>query len=448
MTEPNHDVKAERGVLGSMLRDTMSIADIAPLVRAEDFWMDAHQRLYRQMLHLWERGKPVDLVTLADAMRTELEDIGGYVYLAELWDVVPTAAHGTYYARIVREQSILRSLQCAGAKIQDLAAHPNAPADEILEWAEKQVFDIASIGLKGSTIDLEQSVNACLDRLDRLHEKEFNSGILTGFIDLDKLTCGLQDGEMSILAARPSVGKTALALNIALNVIREGVPVFFASAEMGHLELSNRLLSAEARIDSYKIRGGYLDAEAREKLAGAVSRLRTMPLHIDDTPGQTVLRIAANTRRLQMRKGIKLVIVDYLQLLTPDDRRVSREQQIAGMSARLKNLARECKLPVLVLAQLNREVEHRSGRPRLADLRDSGSIEQDADTVLMLNRPADEHVVEVLVEKQRNGPTGEVTLLFLKQYCRFENYAVSYFAESRSSGNEYAEKASEHWTER
>ena len=453
--------EAERGVLGSMLRDNYSIPDIVPLVQAEDFYHDAHQKIYRVAVNLWEKGKPADTVTIADELHKagHVEDIGGYGYLNELWDAIPTAAHGVHYAGIVREHSVFRRLVAAGNEIMLDAGNPAGPADESLERAERLVFEIASLGLAGSSVQLEDCVSLALDRFDRRQHGETADGVLTGFVDLDRVTCGFQNGELTILAARPSTGKTALALGIARNIVEAGEPVLFVSLEMGRADLAERLLACQGRIDSYRIRHGYLNEEERGKLADAVKALRSLPLHIDDNPHQTVLRIAANARRLQMRKGIKLVVVDYLQLITPDDRKVNREQQIANISARLKHLARECKIPVLALAQLNREVEHRRGeRPRLSDLRDSGSLEQDADTVMLMHRPEmNEGVVEVIIAKQRNGPIGDVSLMFMKQFMRFENFAVADtfssepFAYSRNghSGNGHANGAeAPHWMDR
>lgn len=426
----NHELKlAEQSVLGSMLRDNAVIADVVQAVRREDFYADAHQRLFAAVVALWERGHPVDSVTLADELKRghQIEDVGGYAYLGELWDAAPSAASVMYYAGIVREQSLFRGLGRAAAKIQEEVQRPTGTAEQALELAEREVFALAELGIHGASRPLAEGVNQALDRLDARKSRSATDGaVLTGFLDLDDLMCGLQPGELILLAARPSTGKTALALGIARNVALRGEAVFFASLEQPHADLAERLLCCEASVDGFRLRKGFTDAVEDTRLRNATATLRGLPLEVDDASRQSVLRIAAHVRRLKHRRDLRLVVVDYLQLLDPEDRKAPRHEQVAGVSRRLKGLARESNLPVLCLCQLNREVEHRRGeRPRLADLRDTGELEQNADSVLLLHRPEEStNVIEVILAKQRNGPTGDVQLTFLKQFMRFENFAV------------------------
>jgi replicative DNA helicase len=433
---PPHSKEAEQCVLGSMLRDNSVIGDVVNIVREENFYLDAHQKIYKAIAGEYDRGHPVDLVILADLLEKQkcIEDVGGYPYLPTLWDAAPTAANAEQYARIVREKALIRSLIHSSTEILRDAYDQALPAEELLEGAERKILDIAEMGITGQTFTLDQAVKEAWDRIDTRQQRDqlSISGLPTGFVDLDNITAGLQNSELVILAARPSVGKTALALSLTRHVVvEERLPVFFVSLEQSRIELAERLLCGQSRVDSHKLRKGHLSSEDIEKLIEAGGVLREAPLYIDDTPGQGMLRIAANARRLKARKGIKLVVIDYLQLIEPDNRRDSRQEQVANISRRLKFLARELQIPVLSLAQVNRSSEDRQDhKPRLADLRESGSIEQDADTVMLLHRPElyepGQHpgVVELIVAKQRNGPTGEIMLTFIKQFMRFENFAV------------------------
>ena len=432
---PPQSREAERCVLGSMLRDNGVIGDVLQIIRAENFYLDAHQKVFQAIISLYDRGHPVDLVMLAEVLRDQktLDDIGGYPYLAELWDVAPTAANAEYYARIVRDKAIVRSLIHAGTEILRDSYDQAMPADELLEGAERKILDIAEMGVTGQTVTLQDAIKEAYDRIDSRAERGHQSisGLATGYIDLDDKTAGLQNSELIILAARPSVGKTAMALNLVRFIaVEENHPVFFVSLEQSRIELAERLLCCQARVDSHKLRKGHLSADDMDKLLKAGDILSRAKLYIDDTPAQGMLRIAANARRLKVRHQIRLVVVDYLQLIDPDNRRDSRQEQVASISRRLKFLARELQIPVVSLAQVNRSSEDRQDhKPRLADLRESGSIEQDADTVMLLHRPEmyepgqHEGTVEVIIAKQRNGPTGEVTLTYLKQFMRFESFA-------------------------
>jgi replicative DNA helicase len=432
---PPYSREAERSALGSMLRDNDVIDDVVQIVRDEHFYTDAHQKIFRGIVALHDKHNPADLVTLAEWLKEQqcIEDIGGYAYIAELWDAAPTAANAEYYARIVRDKGLVRQLIHTSTEILRDAYEQACPADEMLGQAERKVFEIAQLGVVGHHVTLHEALNEAFKRLDsRTSNDRPISGLPSGYLDLDELTAGFQNSELIIVAARPSVGKTSIALNFVRNmVVDHQVPVLFVSLEQSRIELAERLLCCHARVDSHKLRQGHLNAEAIQLLFQAGDELSKAPLYIDDTPGQGMLRIAANARRL-MRKGLKAVVIDYLQLIEPDNRRDSRQEQVANISRRLKFLARELQIPVIALAQVNRSSEERQDhRPRLADLRESGSIEQDADTVLMLHRPEmhepgqHEGVIEVIVAKQRNGPTGEVTLTFLKQFMRFENFAVA-----------------------
>jgi replicative DNA helicase len=432
---PPQSRDAERSVLGSMLRDNGVIGDVIQLVRDESFYLDAHQRIYQAIRTIYDRGHPVDLVMLAEYLKEQkqIEDIGGYAYLAELWDAAPTAANAEYYAHIVRDKSVVRNLIHASTEILRDSYDQAMPADDLLEGAERKILDIAQRGMTGQTYTLEQALKEAYDRIDNRHQHDQMSisGLPTGFHDLDNITAGLQNSELVIIAARPSVGKTAFALNLIRHVVvEEGHPAFFVSLEQSRIELAERLLCCQARVDSHKLRKGHLGSEDMQKLIEAGGVLGKAKLLIDDTPGQGLLRIAANARRLKLRHHIKLVVIDYLQLIEPDNRRDSRQEQVAQMSRRLKFLARELQIPVVSLAQVNRSSEDRQDhRPRLSDLRESGAIEQDADTVLLLHRPElyepgqHEGILEIMIAKQRNGPTGEVTLAFLKQFMRFEDFA-------------------------
>ncbi len=419
-----------------MLRDNQVTSDIVQIIRQENFYFDAHQKIFQAMVDLYDTNQPIDLVILAEKLKQQgmIDDVGGYAYLGELWEAAPTAANGEYYARIVREKGIVRSLIHTSTEILRDAYDQVQPADELLARAEREVLEIAEKGVTGTTATLQQAINEAYARLDarKLGGHSDVSGIATGFVDLDHLTAGLQNNELIILAARPSVGKTAMALNIIRHVIvEEKIPVFFVSLEQARIELAERLLVCQARVDSHKLRKGTLNGEEGQRLVEAGSLFHKAKLFIDDTPSQGMLRISANSRRLKLREDIRLVVIDYLQLIDPENRRDPRQEQVAQISRRLKFLARELVIPVIALAQVNRTSEDRQDhRPRLSDLRESGSIEQDADTVLMLHRPGksdggvEDNTIEVNVAKQRNGPTGEITLSYLKQFMRYENFAV------------------------
>jgi replicative DNA helicase len=438
---PPHSIEAERCVLGSMLRDARIIPDVQLILRPEhtdeNFYSDAHRRIYRAINKLHLSATSVDLVILSNELHAtgEIKDVGGYQYLAQIYDETPTAANATYYAQIVRDKAITRYLIYTGTDIARDAADQVAPATELLEAAERKIMSIAEWGVAGETISLEEAIHEAYDRMEARAKREGLgevSGLPSGYVDLDNITAGLQDSELIIIAARPSVGKTAITLNIMRNVaVDYGQPVFYASLEQSRIELAERLLCCEARVDGQKLRKGLLSTEEHRAINDAGARLSKAKIFIDDSPGQNMIRIAANARRLKLKHQIKLIVVDYLQLVEPDNRKDSRQEQVAAISRRMKFLAKELKIPVIACAQLNRGVENRTeAEPRLSDLRESGSIEQDADTVMLLHRPKDpqtgldaEGVLEVIIAKQRNGPVGKITLTHIKQHMRFANYA-------------------------
>lgn len=433
---PPHNRDAERSVLGSILRDNTAFNDIAQFIKSDNFYFDSHQKIFQAIADIYNSGHPIDLVILAERLKQNkhLEDIGGYSYLGELWDAAPTAANAEYYAKIVRDKAITRNLIHASTEILRDAYDQVMPADELLGSAERKVLDIAEKGVTGTTSTLVDALKDAYIRLDqRMQRTDPNaiSGLSTGFVDLDSITAGLQNSELIILAARPSVGKTAFSLNIVRHVVvEEQQPAFFVSLEQSKIELAERMLACQSKVDAQKLRKGLLNSEDISKIHQAGDVLRSAKLFIDDTPAQGMLRICANARRLKLRNDIRLIVIDYLQLIEPENRRDPRQEQVAQISRKLKFLARELNIPVIALAQVNRASEDRQDhRPRLADLRESGSIEQDADTCFMLHRPGkfdggiEDNIIEVIVAKQRNGPTGEVTLSYIKQFMRYENYA-------------------------
>lgn len=439
---PPHSVDAERCVIGSMLRDNGVIGDVNIILKPEhsdeNFYNDANRRIFKLVSKLYNDGKAVDLVILGNALHEsgEIQDVGGYEYLARIYDETPTAANATYYAQIVRDKAIIRGLIHSGTEIVRDAYDQVSPAVELLEGAERKILQIAEWGVAGETISIKDAIHEAYDRMEARESREGGldhvSGLPSGYLDLDNITAGLQDSELIIVAARPSVGKTAITLNIMRNVaVDYGFPVFFASLEQSRIELAERLLCCEAKVDGQKLRKGHLSTDEHKKIIEAGTRLAEAKIYLDDAPGQNMIRIAANARRLKLKHDIRMVVVDYLQLVEPDNRKDSRQEQVATISRKMKFLAKELRIPVIACAQLNRGVENRlEAEPRLADLRESGSIEQDADTVMLLHRPKDpttgldaDGVLEIIIAKQRNGPTGKITLAHIKHHMRFANYA-------------------------
>jgi replicative DNA helicase len=431
---PPHNRDAERALLACMLRDNLMIPEILLLIRAEEFYGFGHQKIFTAIAHLANEGKAADVVTVAQELaRSKLMDeIGGPGYLADLWDASPSAANYRQYATLIRDAAARRALIHAADEISQMAYDGGQPASEILDASERAVLEISDANVTTDTVDLQTALNESYVRLDARADRERGGqrhGVPTGMIDLDALLCGFQRGELVILAARPSLGKTAAGLGFAAHAaIDEGIPSLFVSLEQSRSELADRLLCAYARVDSFKMRRGSMSVEEQTRLMEAGAAMAKAPLWLDDGPVQNMLRISANARRMKARKGIEVVFIDYLQLIDPENTRANRQEQVSGISRRLKGLARELQIPVVAMAQLNRGVEDRSSnRPKLSDLRESGAIEQDADTVLMLHRveeQADMNKIEVIVNKQRNGPCGHVELWYVKRYMKFENAAI------------------------
>jgi replicative DNA helicase len=436
---PPQNIEAEQSVLGAILLDNDAINHAIEILTAEDFYRESHREIFRAMLALSERNQPVDAITLTDALRTGgvLEAVGGVGYIAELAACVPTAAHAGHYARIVREKALLRSLASISTEIASGAYDSPPNVDEYLDESEHKIFAISERRIRQSFHSMPELTRESIRLLERLYErKELVTGVPTGFLDLDRLTAGLQAADLVVIAARPSMGKTALALNIAAHAATECEPrvgVALFSLEMSKEQLVLRMLCAEGRVDSSKARAGYLGERDFPKLAQAAARLSEAPIFIDDSSDTSPIVLKAKCRRLMRERNanLGLIIIDYLQLMRSARPGESREKEIAEISRSLKALAKELKVPVVALSQLNRQVETRPDRrPLLADLRESGAIEQDADVIAFIYRDEMYHrdskepgVAEVIIAKQRNGPTGTAKLTYLTQFTRFENYA-------------------------
>jgi len=433
---PPQNLEAERWLLGGILLDNEVLHEIAQFLTADDFYRDAHQVIYRAISELYSAGKGVDAVTLADELtrRDQFQQIGGDEMLLEIANSVPHAANARYHAELVRQKSISRQLIQSATEIIREGYSNLFTAQQLLESAEQKIFTIAEDQTRGETHELKEILEKAMHLIEkRAVEKHPVTGVGSGFLDLDDLTNGFHADQLIIIAARPSMGKTALALNICeFATLSQNVPVLMVSLEMGDLEVTERLLWSRSRVDSHKLRKGYgLDHRELSKLGKAYVELEKAAFFIDSTPARNMLQITASARRLKLRKGLGLIVVDYIQLVDAEESRDSRQEQIARISRRLKTLARELHVPVIALSQLNRAVESREDRrPRMADLRESGAIEQDADIVLLLHRPDYYDVndqpglAEVIVAKNRNGPTGSVKLTFIKNLTRFENLST------------------------
>jgi replicative DNA helicase len=440
---PPQSLEAEQATLGSMLMEREAIARVVDLLEQDDFYSPQHQMLYRAMLDLFNDSEPVDLVTLQARLqnRGQLEQAGGTSYLLSLQEAAPTAAAVQHYARIVREKATLRGLLRAAGEIQHLV---QSLADEEVEVtvdrAEQEIFKVADRTITQAFTPIRDLLSETYDRIDEMQETHRpGTGLSTGYDDLDSLTSGLQASDLIVIAARPSMGKTALAVNIASHIAKtQNKTVALFSLEMAKEQLALRLLCSEARVNQQNVRQGYLERGDMDRIAIAASELYKAPMYLDDTPTMTVLQIRGKARRLRAERGLDLIIVDYLQLVSGYGRFENRNQEISQVARALKALARELRVPVVALSQLSRAVEARGHprRPLLSDLRESGSIEQEADVVAFIYRPAyygdqelraagyldsDRNVSEILVAKQRNGPTGTVRLSWLDEYVRFEN---------------------------
>jgi replicative DNA helicase len=446
---PPQSIEAEQSVLGALLIDRDAVIEVAEILRPEDFYRGAHGEVYGAVLDLYERREPVDIVTVSEVLerRGALESVGGAAYLTGLINLTPTAVNATYYARIVERKSVLRNLIGAAGRIASIGYEEATDVAESIDRAESELFSVSQRRVSSGFSPLRQLLHSAYDRLDYLHQHRGEiSGVPTGFKDLDALTTGLQKSDLVIIAARPSIGKTSLALNFAEHAaVMRGRTVGIFSLEMSKEQLVLRLLSSRAGIDSQRLRTGFLEEMDFTRLAPAMNELAEAPMFIDDTPNISTMELRTKARRLQAESGLDMVIVDYLQLMqsTVMSRDANRVQEVSEISRGLKALAKELDVPVVALSQLSRQPEMRESKePRLSDLRESGSIEQDADLVLFLWRDrergaedtdADGEVINLKLSKHRNGPTGEIKLWFRKRQTRFVSYA-----EAERYAGEYA----------
>ncbi len=435
-----HNLEAERSVLGAILLHNDAFNLAAEVIDAHDFYRDAHRRIFDKMVKLVERGDAIDLVTLKEELGRsgDLENVGGPAYITALVDGVPRSTNVEHYARIIKEKSTLRHLIFSANKILATAYEAEEEADVILDRAEHAIFAIADAKVRDGFVSLRDLAQSSLDTIEKLHaRKELITGVPTGFTDLDEMTSGLQASDLVIVAARPSMGKTSLVLNIAQHVgTKTARTVGIFSLEMSKEQLFLRLLTAEARIDAHRLRRGFLGERDWGRLSQAIGTLSEAKIFIDDSPSIGVLEMRAKCRRLAAEHSLDLVIVDYIQLMQGRGRFENRTLEVASISRSLKGLAKELNVPVVVLSQLSRAPEARSDhRPQLSDLRESGALEQDADVVVFIYRedlyvdksqppPENEGVAELIIGKQRNGPTGVVKLAFIREFTRFENLAV------------------------
>ncbi|MFA5035220.1 MAG: replicative DNA helicase [Candidatus Margulisiibacteriota bacterium] len=436
---PPQNLTAEQSVLGSMLLDKNAVFRAAESLTPDSFYRDAHRYIFEAILVLFDKGEPVDLVTVTETLRKsgKLDAVGGSIYIADLINSVPTAANIDHYSKIVEEKYILRRLIESGTNMVADAFSDPQHIDDVLDNAEKMIFDIAMRHSREGFHKIDAVIKNVLDKIDSLYGKNQSiTGVPTGYADLDNMTAGFQNSELIIIAARPSVGKTAFALNIAQDVaIRSKVPVAIFSLEMSKESLAQRMLCAEAEIEQQKLKTATLSDTGWKKLTRALGRLSEAPIFIDDSASMSSTEIRAKARRLKLERGLGLIIIDYLQLMRGNKSRVeNRVQEISEIARSLKVMARELECPVIALSQLSRAVEQRPDRiPRLSDLRESGEIEQTADLVMFIHRddyynPQSErgNIAEIIIAKQRNGPVGQVELVFRKEIAKFASKESRY----------------------
>ncbi len=435
---PPQNIEAERSVLGALLLDPEAMIQIGDILRAEDFYQPKHREIFQAMAELFERDVPIDTITLTDRLKDKkrLKEIGGAAYLTELANAVPSSAHIRRHAKIVADKATLRRLISASAKITEIAFDSNEEAEKILDQAEGQIFKLSRERSSDRFVPIEEVLEKSFDRIDKLHkDKSAIRGIPTGFRDMDEMLSGLQASDLIILAGRPSMGKTALALNIGVNAATQAnLPVGVFSLEMSREQLVDRLICSEAGVDSWKLRTGNLSDDDFVKIGQAMGSLSEAPIFVEDSPVANVMEIRAKARRLHAEHKIQLLIVDYIQLIE-GGRRVggdqNRVQEMSEISRALKALARELDVPVLAISQLSRAVEQREPHiPRLSDLRDSGSIEQDSDIVMFIYREdyydretENKNIADIIISKHRNGPTGQIQLFFAKNQLCFRDLA-------------------------
>lgn len=434
---PPQNLEAEQSVLGGILLDNQGLNAVLDLLSSRDFYSESHRQIFEAILKLSERGEPIDLITLSNLLKDQkrLDKAGGAAYLAGLVDNVPSAANIAHYAKIVKEKAVLRGLINTATEILGKTYETGADIDTVLDEAEQAIFAISEKKIRPTFYPIKDIVKDSFRTIEDLyHRKELVTGVPTGFTKVDDLTSGLQKADLIIIAGRPSMGKTAFALNIAQHVaMQTATPVCLFSLEMAKEQIAMRMLAATAKVDSQRIRKGFLGEMDWPKLTTAAGSLSEAPIFIDDAAAITVLEMKAKARRLKAEHGLGLVIIDYLQLMRSGSTKDSREQEISEISRSLKALAKELNVPVIALSQLNRQVEVRTNRrPQMADLRESGAIEQDADVIAFIYRDevynkADDNpekgIAEVIIAKQRNGPTGTIKLAFLEKFTSFENLA-------------------------
>ena len=447
---PPQSIPSEQAVLGSIMLRKDAIHEVEDIVNSDSFYVEKHKIIFGAMLDLFLKNEPIDMLSLSTKLSEQknLERIGGNQYLAEIVNSVPSSTNIKHYADIVQKKYVLRSLIEASDYVSELAFNEGEEhMDDILDLAEKKIFSVISSPKSQKFINLKDALPEAWERLEKLHEhKDSLRGLPTGFKDLDSTLSGLQKSDLIILAARPSMGKTTLALDIArMSSITHDKSVLIFSLEMSSQQLVDRMLSAQSRVNAWNLRTGHLSSDKDfSQLRDSLDRLAKAKIYIDDQPGNSIVRMKALSRRLKMEKGLDLIVVDYLQLMTTSKNYDSMVNQVTEISRSLKSLAKELDVPVLALSQLSRAVESRGGRPRLSDLRDSGSIEQDADVVMFIHREdkgKDEsektNIAEILIEKHRNGPTGKVDLYFDEKTTTFlslEKSSVSEFSQAKISG--------------
>jgi len=432
---PPQNIEAEQAVLGSMLIEEDAIPFVIDILDATCFYKEANRKIFEAVLSLYDAHNVVDLITLTDELKKKniLDEVGGASYLTSLVDGVPTAANVQHYALIVKEKYILRNLINSATKIVKEGYESKENVGELLDRAERIIFEISDRRAEAGYVPLKDIIKDSIETIDKLYQRKAHvTGIPTGFVNLDRDTAGLQASDLIIVAGRPSMGKSALAVSIAEHAgVVEKIPVGFFSLEMSKEQFVQRMLCSHARVDAHKVRSGYLSPSDWPRLTSAAGKLSEAPIYIDDTPAISALELRAKARRLKSHHGIKLFIVDYLQLMRGSARSENRQQEISEISRSIKALARELNVPIIAISQLSRAVESRQDhRPQLSDLRESGAIEQDADLVILLLReeyynPTEDNkgISEVIIAKQRNGPVGSLKLTFIKEYMRFENLA-------------------------
>jgi replicative DNA helicase len=432
---PPQQVEAEQSLLGGILIESEGLPAALEVLKGDEFYRDTHRIIFRAFQELFERNEPIDLITAVDFLtgKNQLDAVGGATYLASLTEMVPSAANVAAYAKIINEKALLRRLIQAANEIMSWCYGGGKSVEEILDHAESVVFSVTENRLRTSYFQIKDIVKKSIEVIEKFQEyREMVTGVPSYYTDLDKITAGFQPSDLIIIAARPSMGKTALALCIARNAaMRAGVPVGVFSLEMSKEQLALRLLCAEARVDSHKIRTGFLGQQECVKMLNAAGLFMDAPMYIDDTPAISSLELRAKARRMMTDRGLGLIIVDYLQLMRAREGTERREQEISEISRSLKSLAKELNVPVIALSQLNRKVEERHDkRPLLSDLRESGAIEQDADVIAFIYRDevynrdsTDKGIAEIHVSKHRNGPTGSIKLRYIDSYTRFENLA-------------------------